>query len=94
MRTACKRQRRSQSSMSELLVSGCMDDGYAYDDKFGPRYHGAMTFHALRSLEQAGWRIRYDDWVADINTRLDDDMFFQHPQLEGKSSAKRRWVFS
>jgi len=93
-REARKRQRRSESSMKELLVSGCLDSEFAYDDKFGRRYHGAMTFHALRSLEHAGWKIRYEDWIADINARLENDMFFQHPQLEGPSSAKRRWVFS
>ncbi len=93
-RVATPRQRRSQSSMTELLVSGCLDSEYSYDDKFGRRYHGAMTYHALRSLEDAGWRIRYEDWVADVNARLADDMYHQHPQLEGRSAAKRRLVFS
>lgn len=84
---------RSESSMKELLISGCMDSEYAFDDKFGSRYHGAMTFHALASLKAHGWKMRYDDWVTDVNARLRDDMFDQHPQLEGKSTSKRRSVF-
>jgi len=92
-RTATKKQQRAESSMPELLLSGCRDDEFSYDDKFGHRYHGAMTFHALRSLEAANWRIRYEDWVVDVNARLRDDMFEQHPQLEGRSASKRRLVF-
>ncbi len=93
-REAKPRHRRSESSMNELLISGCLDSEYSYDDKFGRRYHGAMTYHALRSLEHARWKIRYEDWIADVNNRLAEDMYHQHPQLEGRSAAKRRMVFA
>jgi len=93
-REAKPRHRRSESSMNELLISGCLDSEYSYDDKFGRRYHGAMTYHALRSLEHARWTIRYEDWIADVNNRLAEDMYHQHPQLEGRSAAKRRMVFA
>jgi hypothetical protein len=92
-RQATRRRSRSESSMREVLVSGCLDSEYAFDAKFGNRYHGAMTFHALSSLAAANWRLRYDDWVNDVNARLADDMFNQHPQLEGRATAKRRSVF-
>ena len=94
LRRSSPRHVRSESSMKELLVSGCLDTEYSYDDKFGHRYHGAMTYHALQSLAAADWRIRYEDWVDDTNTRLAADLYHQHPQLEGRSAAKRRWVFS
>jgi hypothetical protein len=92
-REATRRRTRSESAMPEVLISGCLDSEYAFDAKFGNRYHGAMTFHALSSLAAANWKIRYDDWVRDLNTRLADDMFNQHPQLEGRSASKRRAVF-
>jgi hypothetical protein len=93
-RRATPRHRRSESSMREVLVSGCFDYESSYDAKFGRRYHGAMTYHALGSLERAGWRIRYEDWVAEINAGLAADQFNQHPQLEGRAANKRRLVFS
>jgi hypothetical protein len=92
--TSVARERRPESEMSELLVTGCRDDEFSYDDKFGHRYHGAMTYHALKALEAADWKIRYADWVDDVNARLRADAFDQHPQLEGRAASKQDWVFA
>ena len=32
-------------------MSGCREVQYSYDAKIGNRYHGAMTYYALQSLE-------------------------------------------
>jgi hypothetical protein len=79
--------------MPELLVAGCRDDQYSYDARFGRRYHGAMTFHALQALERARWDTTYADWVPRVRALVGAAGYPQEPQLEGRSSAKARRVF-
>jgi metacaspase-1 len=88
-----RRGGRPESVMKEVLISGCGATQYSYDAKIGNRYHGAMTFHALRALEDAGWKTTYAKWVPRINTLLDAGGYDQEPQLEGRSAAKSRRVF-
>ena len=38
---------------------GCRSDQYSYDARFGRRFHGAMTYHALGVIADAGGRITY-----------------------------------
>jgi len=84
---------RPESVMKEVLVTGCRDVQYSYDAKIGNRYHGAMTFHALQALEEAGWDTTYDSWVARTNALVQRGGYDQDPQLEGRRSAKSRRVF-
>ena len=51
-------------------MSGCDDVQYSYDAKIGNRYHGAMTYYALQSLEAAKWSTDYKTWVPRINSAL------------------------
>jgi metacaspase-1 len=84
---------RPESVMKEVLVSGCRDVQYSYDAKIGNRYHGAMTYYALQSLEAAKWTTDYKTWVPRINALLRRGGYDQNPQLEGRTAAKTRRVF-
>jgi metacaspase-1 len=88
-----RRERRPESRMKEVLVSGCTDVQYSYDAKIGTKFHGAMTFHALRALEEAGWDLSYADWVARTIALVHDYGYDQDPQLEGRTRSKGRKVF-
>lgn len=83
-----------ESQMTSLLVSGCRSDEYSYDAKFGRKFHGAMTYFALRALAEANYQITYTQLMIRLRQLLDDARFDQHPQLEGPTSFKRRQVFS
>ena len=50
--------------MKEVLVSGCNQVQYSYDAKIGNRYHGAMTYYALQSLEARPVEHRLQDLGA------------------------------
>jgi hypothetical protein len=90
---SARQVRRPESVMKEVLVSGCRDVQYSYDAKIGSRYHGAMTYYALQSLEAANWDTDYRSWVPRINALLRRGGYDQNPQLEGRSTAKTRRVF-
>lgn len=84
----------AERDMRELLISGCRSDQYSYDARFGRKYHGAMTFHALKVLEEHDYRISYNSLVRKLGDRLREDDFPQEPQLEGRTYFKRQQVFT
>jgi metacaspase-1 len=94
-RKAKPRRRRAsgESQMRELLLSGCRDDQFSFDGMFD-QPHGAMTWFALRAITDAKFRISYEKLHDRVVAGLAEAGFEQEPQLEGKSSAKRRQVFT
>lgn len=83
-----------QSKMREVLVSGCRDDQYSYDARFGNTYHGAMTHFALEIIRAADYSISYADLWDRLVVRLEEEGFDQEPQVEGKTAGKRRKIFT
>ena len=83
-----------ESSMREVLISGCNDHQVSIDAKFGSVYHGAMTYFALDILRAAAYRITYRAFWDEIVVRLEEEGFDQEPQVEGKDSAKQRLMFT
>jgi len=83
-----------ESSMRELLLSGCRADQYSYDARFGRRHQGAMTHHALAVIAAAGGRLSYAQLHRRLVPALRDAEFDQEPQLEGRAAFKRRQVFT
>ena len=83
-----------EKKMKEVLVSGCKDNQYSYDARFGAVYHGAMTYFALEIIRAANYRITYADLWDQLVVRLTQEGYDQEPQLEGKASAKHRLLFS
>ena len=87
-------ERHPQRTMREVLVSGCRDNQYSYDARFGDVYHGAMSYFALQILEEANYRLSYADLWDQLVVRLDEEGYDQEPQVEGKSTNKRRRLFT
>jgi metacaspase-1 len=83
-----------ESTMSELLLSGCRADQYSYDARFGRRFHGAMTQSALSIIEAAKHQITYAQLHRQLVPALRAANYDQEPQLEGRTAAKRRQVFT
>jgi len=83
-----------ESKMREVLVTGCRDNQYSYDARFGSVYHGAMTHFALQIIEQADYDISYEDLWDQLVVRLEAEGFDQEPQVEGRSTSKRRRLFT
>jgi len=83
-----------ESKMREVLVSGCRDNQYSYDAMIDGTYHGAMTYYALRIIEEANYNISYEQMWDQLVERLEIEGYDQEPQVEGKSSNKRRRLFT
>ena len=84
----------SQSSMRHVLLSGCRDDEFSYDARIGGKFHGAMTFHAIKAIRAARYRITPAELVRELNRMLPEAGYDQHPQLSGPIAAKRRPIFT
>ena len=84
----------SESKMREVLISACNNHEEALDAKFGSVHHGAMTYFALDILRAAGYKMTYHALWDALVVRLEQEGFAQEPQVEGKTSAKKRRVFT
>jgi hypothetical protein len=82
------------SPMRELLLAGSRADQYSFDDRFGDRFEGAMSHYAQALIRGAGYRISYERLHEQLGAALRDAQFEQDPQLEGRTTAKRRQVFT
>ena len=83
-----------ESGMNHVLLSGCRDDEVSWDAKIDGTYHGAMSYHALKAIRDAGSTITYAELAERLQTMLDDAGYDQHPQLEGTDERKNRQVFT
>ena len=81
-----------ESTMKEILLSGCTDREYSYDAYFNGIYHGAMTFYAIQAIREANYNLTYNQLHQRLKTLIQD--YPQHPQLEGKASNKKRPIFA
>jgi hypothetical protein len=88
-----KREKYPEADMRELLLSGCNPRQSSWDDKFGDTFHGALTYYSLQVLREANYRMTWADLHARVTSLLQDNMFEQTPQLEGRSEAKEGLVF-
>jgi metacaspase-1 len=77
-----------------VLLSGCRDDEVSWDAKIEGTYNGAMSYHALKAIRDAGSTITYAELAERLQTMLDDAGYDQHPQLEGPDEGKQRQVFA
>ena len=80
--------------MKDILLSGCTDKEYSYDALIGGKYHGAMTYYALKAIEEADYQITYRQLHDRLLNLLDDGGYPQHPQLEGKNVNKKKQIFT
>ncbi len=80
--------------MNHVLLSGCRDVEVSWDAKIGGTYHGAMSYHALKAIRDAGSQITWAELAERLQVMLDDAGYDQHPQLEGPDDSKQRQVFT
>lgn len=86
--------KHSESRMKEVLLSGCTPNEYSYDALIGSKYHGAMTYYALKAIEEASYDISWGQLHSRLRHHIDAAGYPQHPQLEGSSSNKKRPIFT
>lgn len=82
----------AESSMNEVLISGCLPTEYSYDAYFGGKYNGAMTYHAVKILQKTP-RITYTDFYTALRKALPSNNYPQSPCLEGRESNKNSLMF-
>ncbi len=82
-----------ESKMKDVLLSGCTDKEYSYDARIGGVYHGAMTYFALKAIQESNYQITFQQLHTRLLNLLDDAGYPQHPQLEAKKANKKKQVF-
>ncbi len=83
-----------ESRMKEILLSGCTDKEYSYDALIHGTYHGAMTYHAIKAIQEANYRLTYSQLATRLAYLIDEAGYNQHPQLEGARANKQRLIFT
>jgi hypothetical protein len=89
-----QKQKYPESGMQEILLSGCTDTEYSYDALLDGVYHGAMTYHAIKAIREARYRLTYAQLEARLSFLVNEAGYNQHPQLEGRTENKKRQIFS
>ena len=79
--------------VQDLLLSGCKSTEYSYDALIDGEYHGAMTYFALKTIEEADYEITFAELKKKLNAYLKKEGYEQHPQLEGQTVLKNSQVF-
>jgi hypothetical protein len=92
--TPTSKEKYPESEMKEVLLSGCTDKEYSYDALIEGKYHGAMTYHALKAIQELDYQITNQQLHDRLRFMLDGAGYPQHPQLEGSRENKRRNVFT
>ncbi len=89
-----KREMYPESTMKEILLSGCSDREYSYDALINGTYHGAMTYFALQAIAEAKYTITYQQLHNRLCFLVDAADYPQTPQLEGSKANKKRQLFT
>lgn len=76
---------------ASVLLAGCKDDEYSYDDWFNERPSGAFTYVALNTLESLQSNATYRDWHMEIRKILPHVNYPQTPQLSGTWQRRAKW---
>ena len=53
------KEKYPESKMKEVLLSGCTDKEYSYDAFIDGKYHGAMTYFAMKAIQTAEYKITF-----------------------------------
>lgn len=88
------REKYPESSMKEILLSGCKSNQTSADAFIAGDYHGAMSYHAIKAIRDANYKVTYAELHRQLVGTLEEHNFDQTPQLEGKDANKRRQLFT
>jgi metacaspase-1 len=84
------RAKHPQSKMKEILLSGCTPQEYSYDALIGGRYHGAMTYYAVKAIRDADYDLSWSQLHSRLRHLIEEA---EYPQLEGATPNKKRRIF-
>lgn len=87
-----KRKRAIMRSpdMDYVVLTGCAENQTSADAYMNGKYHGAMTYYAMKTLQSGDSCLQ---WYRKIRKYLPSVHFDQIPQLEGKVDMMRQGVF-
>jgi hypothetical protein len=85
-----KKRLLSDEDMVEILLSGCDDDEYSYDDYINRRWNGVFTANAIKIIKGS---LTYNEFQEAVRKVLPSDQYPQSPQLEGSTKNKNRLLF-
>lgn len=80
----------SDEDMIEILLSGCDDDEYSYDDYINGRWNGIFSANAIKIIRG---RLTYNEFQEAVRKILPSKQYPQSPQLEGSTENKNRLLF-
>lgn len=83
-----------ESGLNHVFLSGCLDSEVSWDAKIDGIYHGAMSYHAIKAIREAGAELTYGELAGRLQPMLDAALYNQHPQLEGPDERKQRRLFT
>lgn len=89
-----QREKHPESGMKEILLSGCKSNQTSADAFIEGDYHGAMTYHTIKAIRDAKYKITYAGLHRRLEAMLGDANFDQAPQLEGRDENKARQIFT
>ncbi|UCE06589.1 MAG: caspase family protein [bacterium] len=85
-----KKRLLSEEDMVEILLSGCDEDEYSYDDYINGRWNGVFSANAIKIIRD---RLTYNEFHEAVCKILPSDQYPQSPQLEGSTENKNRLLF-
>jgi metacaspase-1 len=83
-----------ESKMKEILLSGCKSNQTSADAYIDNDYYGAMSYHAVKAIRDANYKLTYGQLHKRLLGLLEEGMYDQIPQLEGKEANKKEQIFS
>jgi len=89
-----KKEKFPESGMNEILLSGCKSNQTSADAYIAEDYHGAMSYHAIKAITDAGYKLTYQELHDALLPVLEAENYTQEPQLEGKDENKQRQIFT
>ena len=83
-----------ESVMKEILLSGCKSNQTSADAFIANDYHGAMSYHAIKAITDANYKLTYAELRQNLVSMLEEENYDQIPQLEGTDEFKNRQIFT
>lgn len=93
-KAAKKKEKFPEEGMNEILLSGCKSNQYSSDAHIDGKFHGAMSYYAIKAITAANYQITYEELLAELIPLLEEEGYDQVPQLEGKAAHKQRQLFT
>lgn len=89
-----KKEKFPEEGMHEILLSGCKSNQYSSDALINGKFHGAMTYYAIKAITDANYQLTYEELLNELVPLLEEEGYDQVPQLEGKAAHKQKQIFS